>query len=59
MVSSVLRMAGVKYTYLSDVFDAIMVFVILPTFHLPNDHHTKDALKDENHFLALKQIFES
>ena len=45
-------MAGVKYSYLPDVFDAIMVFVILPIFHVLNDKPTKDALKDENYFLA-------
>ena len=56
MLSPTLRMIGMKYSFLPEVFDAFMMFVMVPSFHLLNDEDTKTLLTQKKYYQAFKQI---
>lgn len=56
MLSPTLRMIGMKYSFLPEVFDAFMIFVMVPCFHLLNDEDTKTLLTQKKYYQAFKQI---
>lgn len=57
MLNPVLRIIGVKYSFIPHLLDAFMVFVVVPVIHLLNDEHTKTFLVDKEYYKALKTIF--
>ena len=57
MLNPVLRIIGVKYSFIPHLLDAFMVFVVVPIIHLLNDEHTKTLLVKKDYYEALKTIF--
>ena len=57
MLSPVLRMVGMEYSFIPELFDAFMVFVLVPIIHLLNDEDTKSLLVKKDYLQALKSTF--
>ena len=57
MLNPVLRIIGLKYSFIPHLLDALMVFVVVPVIHLLNDESTKTFLVQKEYYKALKSIF--
>ena len=57
MLNPVLRIIGVKYSFIPHLLDAFMVFVVVPIIHLLNDEQTKTFLVNKEYCKALKTTF--
>ena len=57
MLNPVLRIIGLKYSFIPHLLDALMVFVVVPVIHLLNDENTKTFLVQKEYYKALKSIF--
>ena len=57
MLSPTLRMLGMNYSFLPEIFDALMIFVVVPLAHLLNEEDTKTLLAEKKYNHAFKKVF--